>query len=764
MSLTLSFGNDTSNDIPITSPVDLANAVNAAPTVLKFSQAAIALLTQKVSAIPTNTPLTLNYGSGNNSWNVGQFTFGLSGGISGSVAVLAQGDPLMKYTNTFPTTIGTGLATSTNASTEETITVPAGSFYVAVGLDLTLAANGGATVQLGEVGIQGSANTSDTFAVRFCKSVSGDTLFRDALAAAVTGFVLPLHSATYDSLMVGDYLYHRFNATLNVGLGATLGLDKVYFSGQYKADIPAAGAAAITVNTSVKAEVRAGATFNATFKYTGSYEALLWKSDSQTAKLHIYRSTTTDSNFNIGGQVTVIADPSVSLAAGSLQTLAQDVFSGGTGAAVGSMLGGSAQTQVNNWVNDVQKKITGWLSPFQEGKTQLEVAIDNCNSSYLLSNVSFDLQAPSFASAWSKIIGGDFVAALGLPSGGVSIDSGSGLENFHTVETSITFSLFGLFKSEWSNANVANQSILYKGNNTFALVEVIGQRQTSTFNQNGRSVDVYFAAQATSGPGGLSIAEADLHIDLSATNRPSFTRSMAKVLSQLATGPQASQLVKALLASAEQTGSAQTLSLTFAPTAYGRLQAASVDKNSISNESYDQVNYAAFAQACNGFFGSASPANFSVLQPADLSYTVWRNWSIAANDIYPIPPGDVPSRRHPGATGLGSYAFSYLAAQFRNPANWLMINCVLQAASEFMNLCDDLRALAITAASNNTPWVGFVGDLHYIVSQDVPFDFLIPTTSALAGLMGQLGIQPQLSGPVQPVDQINTMTVSVVFS
>lgn len=764
MSLTLSFGNDTTNDISIPAPLDLTNALNAAPTILKFSQTTIALLTKQVSTLPANTPFIVNYQSGNNSWTVGQFTFGLSGGVVGSITILGPGDKLMKYTNSFPITIGNGLDTTTNKSTETTLQVPPGNFYVVVELNLTLAANGAASVQLGEVGIQGSASTSDTFAVRFCKNVSGTALFRDALQAALGGFVLPLHSETYQHLVPGDYLYHQFNATLNLGFGATLGLDKVYFAGQYKADIPAAGATALTVSTSVEAEVKAGATFNATFKYTGSYEALLWKADNQTGKLHLYRNTTTDVNFNVGGQVAVIADPKISFSAGSLQTLAQKVLPGGTGTVVGALLSGTAQKEVNTWISDVQSKITKWLSPFQEGKTQLELAIDDSNSSFLLMNVSFDLQAPSTTSAWSRIIAGDFVGALAIPDGGVSLDAGSGLEQFHTRETSVTFSLFGVFKAEWTNANIANQSVLYKGHNTFALVEMIGQRQTATFNQNGRTVDLYFAGEATSGPGGLTITDADLHIDLTATSKPSFTQNMAQLLSQLATGAQAAQLVKALLAAAQQPKGSQTLSLTFAPTAYGRLQAATLGRNAISNEALDRTNYTTFAQACQQFFGPASPANFSVLQPMDLSYDVWRTWNMAANDTFPVPAGDVPARRDPGSTASGSPAFSFLSAQFNSPANWLMINSALQSASQFMNLCDDLRELAITAASVNTPWAQFVTELQFIVGHDVPFDFLIPMTSALASLMNEMGSQVQVTGPAQAADQSTDMKVSVLFS
>ncbi|HTX74981.1 MAG TPA: hypothetical protein VMD29_02160 [Terracidiphilus sp.] len=761
MSVTLSFGNDSTNDIAISNPGDLSQALNAAATLFKLPQTAVAALSQPVSAYPANTPLALNYKSGNQSWTLGSFTFGLSGGVSGSITVMGPGQQILKYTDAFPTTIGSGLNTSTNSSTDTPINVPDGQYYLAVELDLTLSVSAGGSGQVGAVGIKANGSASGTYAVRFYKNVAGTMLFGDALTAAFQGFVLPLHPATYSHLNAGDYLYHEFDATLNLGFGATLGLDKVYFSGQYKADIPAAPAAP-SVNTSVELGVKAGASFNATFRYTAKYEALLWKTDANTGRLHLYRYKNTDTGVTIGGEVTVIANPSVSASAGNLQQLAQQVLPGGTGGEVSSMLSGKAQDQANSWVGDLNRKIGAWLKPLQPGQTQLQVAIDSTTSKYLLMDVTFALQAAGFQAAWAQAIGGDFVAALGVPDGGMSLDPGSGLEGFHKRETSVTFNLFGLFKTEWSDANIDNQSILYKGNNIFNLVEVIGTRETATFNSKGKTVDVYFAAAAQSGPGGLTVSAADLHIDFEATNNSSYGQQLATLLSTLATGGAASQLANALSASAATGNSAQTLSFVFKSSAYGNLQAATLGKNSITNGNYDQSNFNAFANANSQFFGPTSPPNFSVRNPMDLTFAIWSMWNIAANDAYPPPPGDVPSRRDSGNTAIGSPAYNCLNAQFNNPANWQMINYVLSAASQFMNLCDDLHGLIASSAAET--WSQFVADLQYIVSHDVPFSFLIPTAGALANLMSGSGDQPALSGPAQPADQKSGMRVTVTYS
>ena len=459
-------------------------------------------LDKPVSQFPSNTgPVAVNYTSGNGSWTAGDFTFGLCGGVGGAVGILGQGQKLQTYTKTFPTTIGDDLEGQTNAESAGTILVGAGEFYVQLSLDMTITASAAATVTLGSVGITGSVGNADSFTVSFYKKVDGGMLLRDALKAAFEGFVLPMHSGTYAALQPGDYLYHQFNATLKMGFGATIGLEKVCYSGQYLADIPNTPQVP-AVNATVVAAVEAGATFGASFKYTGSYEAMLWKTDAGTGRLHLYRNKVTDANFNIGATVGVVEEPTVTVSQTDLSSLVTKVLPGKTGGVVNQLLSGNAQGQVTSWVNDVQKKISGWLSPLAPGATALEMAIDNTQAHFLLVDFTFELGAAGFATAWNKAVAGDYCAALAVPNGGASLDTGSGLENFHTVKTSVTFNLFGAFTAEWDAARIDNYSVQYAGNNTFHLVEDIGRAQISTVGKSGTEIELYFAATATSGPDG----------------------------------------------------------------------------------------------------------------------------------------------------------------------------------------------------------------------------------------------------------------------
>jgi hypothetical protein len=714
-------------------------------------------LDQPVSKFPSNTgPVAVNYTSGNGSWTAGNFTFGLCGGVGGAVGILGQGQNLQTYTKTFPTTIGDDLGGETNAASAGTIAVGAGEFYLQLSLDMTITASAAATVTLGSVGITGSVGNGDSFTVSFYKKVDGATLLRDALQAAFEGFVLPMHSGTYAGLQPGDYLYHQFNATLNLGFGATLGVDKVLYAGQYQADIPKAPSLP-AVSTSVVAEVQAGATFGASFNYTGSYEAMLWKTDDGTGRLHLYRNKVTDANFNVGVAVAVIAAPTVTVSPADLSSLTSKVLPGGTGNVVNKLLVGAAQGEVNKWVNDVQTKITGWLSPFQQGATALQLAIDSTTSKFLLLDFTFELGAAGFATAWSQAVAGNYCAALAVPNGGVSLDTGSGLENFHTVKTSVTFNLFGAFTAEWDAAKINNYSVQYAGNNTFHLVEDIGRAQISTVGKSGTEVELYFAATATSGPAGTTVGEVDLHVLLTATRNAGFGAEIAGVLSNATTGMVASTLNKQMLALAQQGNATETLEMIFKPSAYGRLSSSTLGGGKILNEGVDQGNFNAFAEACSHVEGS-EPANFTM--SPEMDYATWRVWNIAANDQFPPPAGSSPNRRNAGNIAAG---VSYLGQQFGASAPAQLVGFAFQAASDFMNFCEDLKGLAALVAAN-TAWNTLIADLQSIVKNDVAGDFIPATALALASCLGQAGMQPQMSGPAPNGGREPSITVTLVYS
>jgi hypothetical protein len=673
----------------------------------------------------------------------------LSGAVVGSVKVLQAGDTLMKFTKTFPTTVGTALATATATDSGGSITAQPGEFYVAVALDLTIAANAAANVNVGTVGIQGSVGTNDTFSVQFFKKVDASTALKDALIAAFAGFVLPLHANTYNHLQPDDYLYHQFNASLNLGFGATLGLDKVYFSGQYASDLAAAGAPKI--NSSAKVELKAGATFGTTFKYTGSFEAMLWKTDATHGGLHLYRNRTQDANFKFGGTVTVIADHKVTVSAPNLQTLATTALPGQTGQVVGTLLSGQAQTAVNGWVSDAQTRITNWLKPFQQNSTDLQITIDNSTNSFLLLDFAIDLSASGFGTAFSKAMGGDYVAALAVPNSGLTLAIGSGLENFHTQMTSISFKLFGKFDMEWSVASIANYSIQYVGNNTFHLVENIGRTLLSSIGNSSTQIDVYFAATANTTPAGFDLESRDLHLLLKAVNNPRFAGFIATIFSGQTTGPLASALNKQLLALVPSKQASETLTMTFSPTSYGNLQSSTWNGGRpILDEAADQSNFGRFAFACQQL---NSLGSWTV--PA-LQYNLWKSWTVAYQG------GDLSAGGQPNRRTVDNYTAgeTFLGGQF-NGGPISQIGYCLRAASCFMNLCEDLKHLA--TSSDNTSWNQMIANMKIVLS-DITNDFISPTFLALTYALDNSGTQPAITGPVAQQTTVSSIALQLDYA
>src|ERR1700733_974491 len=143
-----------------------------------------------------------------------------------------------------------------------------------------------------------------------------------------------------------------------------------------------------------------------------------------------------------------------------------------------------------------------------------------------------------------------------------------------------------------------------------------------------------------------------------------------------------------------------------------------------------------------------------------MDYATWRVWNIAANDQYPPQAGSVPNRRNEGSIAAGG---SFLGKHFGGAASAQLIGLSFQAASDFMNFCEDLKGLAVLQAAN-TAWNTLIVDLQSIVKNDVAGDFIPATALALTSCLGQAGMQPQMSGPAPNGGQEPSITVRLVYS
>ncbi len=755
MSINLTVGSNTA--IGLNTLTDLKNVLDSN---LSLGTEFTNLLDRPLGSIPASlSSANIQLSSGNPSWSVGNFTFTLSGGVSGTVSVITSGD-LLSYTDGFATEVATDLTTTTNANPTKTIPVAASTAFVCVALDFSIQGGISGNFTSGTYGVSSSVSANETFSIAFYKKCRTADLLQDALIAAFSDFVLPLHPHTLGNLKAGDYLHHNFNANLQLGLGASIGIDKVFYAGQYKADIPGT-AGAVVVNASVQPEIQAGAKLAFSFGYGGQFETLLWKDDANTGHLHLYRAATQDTSLGLHLGVTLLSglDASANVMTDQIGARLVGLFPPPLRKAFSDVVWPKASEEITKYVTDANNKVSGWLQPLSQAKATLDFAIEKTNQKFLLMDYTFDLTAPAIAAGWNAAIHGRFLDALEVPGGGVSIAIGSGLENFYNQKTSVTLNLFGKLTAAWTSAIISNSSLVYVGNNIFHLITNEGRQLLSTVNNRKREIDFYFAAEVDLSPHSQSLATVNLHCILRATNNTNFGGYIAKFLRLTTTGMNNVALTNNVARMAMQANTTQLLHLVFTPPAYGRLVCSTLPKKAADDTTGDQKNYAAFAKACSELFTS-SPANFLIAGQS--SYKQWCNWNIACNKNWPAPDGAFANRSQPGNTG-GAAAMAELHEAFPGQTAQL-IGYAFEAQSDFLNFCDALVNLAgAESVVDLQHWDNFVARLKSIMKNDVSPDFINPMALALTRLVAGTPPMPVV-GPAPGLTDQNSIAVTMTYS
>jgi hypothetical protein len=762
MPITLTAGS--SSPIPIDNLTDLKNS---ATTILNLAGEFTEHLDQPISSLPSTLKAsTIKYASGNQKWDLGKFGFTLSGAVDHEISVITEGN-LFSYTDEFPTQVVVGLATQENSNTTTDVPVPAGSAYVCVKLNFELKGGLSGKFSYGIYGVSGSASTQNTFKISFYKRCQPSDTLRNAISAAISCFVLPLHAATFDHLQPGDYLHHNFNANLQLGLGASIGFDKLHNAGQYNADITS-NANILGLKKMPQVNASAAVKLAYHFDYAGTFEALLWLEKPKLGHYHLYRSSEQDSSLGLTAGLTLSEK---SEGAGEIANQLGSSFAkhlpDDLAATFKKDVLPRAISEIDKYAKENHSKYWGWLKGSDSGKVKLEAKIACTRQNFLLADYTLDLTASASSAAWDLAVNGKFVDAITTANGGITISVGSGLEKLYNRTTSITLNLFGKFNATWSNAVISNSSLIYAGNNIFHLISNEGRQQLSLINGGKREIDMYFAAQvdlSAVGTASSGKAQVNLHAILQATNNSKFGKYIAAFLGLIFPGAEASALISQVEANAAQPHSTQLLHIVFPEPTYSRLTSSPLTKDGkATDETSDQQNYAAFAKACGDLFHTA-PATFTY-QGQAMNYAVWRNWNIASYDRWPIDnPGHAfPERKNPGSISSGN---TYLFDQFPEAGGGVqLLSYALQAASDFMNFCADLQNLAALAAPEATlsTWESFVAHLKAIITNDLAQDFIAPTTLALARRCAA-GSPATATGPAPGLAANASIAVTVNYS
>jgi hypothetical protein len=716
-------------------------------------------LHQPLSSIPSGlSSVKLQYGSSDQTWTPGPVTFTLSGGTCGQISVLTSGT-LLTYTDGFPVNLTLGAAPVDNKDCSQKVPISASGAYLCLELDFTLSGGVSVSGTSGPYGVSADGSASSSITVAFYKQCSPSTTLEDAIVSAFKSFVLPLHPDTLDHLALGDYLHYTFNAKLELGLGATVGIDKVLYAAQYKSDLTGV-ASPLNIDAKLKPHVEAGAKLSFAYDYTGCFEVLLWLSAPKTANLHLYRADIRHQSLGLDLGVTASADASFSVGIDAdkvasalgkqFPSLATSDFKTG--------VFDPASAEVGKYVTEMNTKMGNWLIRLNNAKASLDAAIDRTQDSFLLTNYTIDL-TQSYQPAWKLMLDGRFLEAFSLPNTGVTLDTGSGLEKVFSRATSLNLNLFGKFSGTWTNTTVNDSTLLYAGNNTFHLVAYEGKSQIDLIGKSRKEMDIYFAAEGDLSTSNTPVKELDikLHVILQATSNQNFGAYIARVVGLLLQGQDTRTLTTAITQLAAKPGTTQVLHLIFSQDTYThKLQASTITQGKPDNEFPDEQNFAAFAYACAQLFGTTQPQNFQYgTRPLD--YKLWSRANILANDSAP-PANALPDRTSGGSPAA---ALVYLDGQGLDAMSKMIWN-TLSVAANFMNFCADLKTLAAaSSATSLASWQDFLKRLQAMIDNEVNVDFIAPTAYALANLCG--GAPASVSGPAPGLTSGTSVGITMTY-
>ena len=730
MSITLTVGPD--------SPIEMSKLKGLEHEVKSIFDLGVhfhAYLDGQISSLPDDVrSTTIGYSGGNSSWSAGDFGFSVGAGLCGKISVYPSGK-LFSYPNGFDTEVMLGELDAEKNKAKVEVLVPEGMAYVCLELEFQIQGGISATAASGTFGVCGSIDASDTFSVAFSKQCKATDILRDGIHAAFTDFVLPLHAETFAGLQQGDYLRHNFNANLQVGLGASVGIAKVFYAGKCAADIPGMRGA-IHVSGELKPQVQLGAKLAYHLDYAATFEAILWKDSETVGHIHLLRCGTQSSGLGLTLGLTLATEPTVSatLVAEQAKAAISRLLPGAPANKINAGISNSVGNALSGFVSDSTEKLSDWLQAKVADRLSLQVALEKVEGSALLMDYTFDLTASAYAASFALAIQGRYADALALANGGVSIATGSGMEKLYSDKTSVHVNLFGLAQATRSTEVISNSTLVYAGNNIFHLIADVGAKDAALLGKSKSEIDLYFALEANISGNADTHAKIGLHALLKATDNATFGAHIAQVIGLLNLGDAGTQIVSAIQANSGVAGSTQTLHLILEESAYAQLRSSTLSGGKPDDQAPDQANFAAFAKASSDLT-LTPPASFEC-QGQAMTYGIWSTWNIACNDQYPPPVGAVPNRTSPGNTIAGN---GYLQLQFPNIGTYApLVGYTLKAASDFMNFCEDLKTLATADSIDGgmAAWPKFVAHLKAIITSDVPADFIVPIALALTRLCG----------------------------
>jgi hypothetical protein len=737
-----------------TAPKDLSPAIDDLNFVL--SGALTQFLDTPLSQInsPHNSA-SLSYNNNNNTWNpsagIVKFKLGISGSVAASVTVINAGSIFGKDSNGDDIVFYDGFA---DPKPIAGFTVPPGKAYIATQLSFGIAGNLDASAQYDALGVDANASGKTDYTVTHYKCFDVSAKLRDTLPVALAQFVLPLHAATATNLVDGDILMYDFDGTLQVGFGVNYGINGS-LAGHTLQFVPSVGdlGKIISVSASSAPSYTVGANFAVKFSWSRVFQCIVQRTANateNTARLHLFSQDQSERNAQFQAGVLTLSpntSASVNLNTAQLTDGITRTLLGNTPPPPGfATLMGDATNEIQQYINDVNGYAKKLLTALPNGSTGLSVLIDSLNKNTSCFEYVFNMADPDQAelqNAWNLAMGGDFVGACQLTNA-VQLAAGSGLDQFHQKQTTIELLLFGYNLGSSVTTYYDDLSITYAGGGRFVLAAKDGVTYSSTSLSASSSADLYFSATADSTDTTTATnVVITFHGVLTANKNQDWVRAFAAVLNSLGSTTDlqgAADRLNKTYAPSKNAGPF-VLHVTFASTAYQKINSSQyVNGNPTPHQIEDENNWAEYVTASKTLQTIDSPAS-RLAMIAGAKYSDYGNW--ARFNLALAQSSPPPDRRYFGNSFVLNDA---LCSSFLGPDTFVAYGNDLLlyewVGQEFMNFCDDLRAIIRDSSSKPVSWETITTDMKNAKSDIQPW-FGPVYVLALALLCGgNIQVQP----------------------
>ncbi len=530
----------------------------------------------------------------------------------------------------------------------------------------------------------------------------------------------------------GDVGRVNFDGSLGFDLAVSYGLASYKFSAPGVDSVQTSMQRGVEKLTIPTVDVEAGA--KASFSYTHSdhFGAIIQKVDPQNATMYLVRSAASEVGASVGVTVGISVTP---------KTASVDK----------NALGGSGQRR--HWLRRRQSSGVGRparrraLSAEPPRGSQDRTGMRACwlnfpgrqNARFCTPSKSIFLIRPRRSRAGPILQKETWPRPVQI--GGLTLLPGSGVSSELKRSVSIGLHFFNFFSVTDASVYFQNSYTEIGPDGSIRYLYDVGKESDEQTKKTLVTSRIHFVASLTQADkNNIKNVAVDLCMELSESNKVNDGNAIAAVISSLPPSAPLNTAETAMRNFVVQSPKGTlTLATVLKGSAYGRLTCsqftgAKHDIPPAPPQTQDQANWYAYRDAARSLQG----LNYV----SSLTYEDWEVFNQYSN--YGKPSG-APNRRADGSPDAVPPSF-YSDRNIGSNAGF--VSYFLRSSSHFMNLCDDLVALAGTVGTIDTitGWNRLLKDLT-ILAKSLMSDWTRPSACAL---FGQCGVGATVQSNIQP--------------